>query len=69
MTNARLFLDVVGRHGSFDKFITPPIKTCRKICEDFCRKARKRRRRVPKGTLGGADAALLQKDREDFGKV
>jgi len=31
--------------------------------QDFCAKARKRRRRVPKGTLGGADVALVQKDK------
>ncbi|MCL2618104.1 MAG: hypothetical protein FWD98_03510 [Defluviitaleaceae bacterium] len=31
--------------------------------QDFCQNARKRQRRVPKGTLGGADAAVWQKDK------
>jgi len=50
-------------YWTFFRFIGIKLENRPKKTQDFCSNARKRRRRVPKGTLEGADAAFEQKDK------
>jgi len=59
-----VFIALYGK--GFCKVITLEANNRKTKGEDFRCKSRKRRRRVPEGTQGGADEELLRKDRPTF---